>query len=82
MTPRLYGRDSERARVEALVEEARSARSAVLVIRGETGIGKSSLLDHALAGAAGMPVLRATGIESESELAFAGLHRSCVRCSG
>ncbi|MET0510300.1 MAG: LuxR family transcriptional regulator [Thermoleophilaceae bacterium] len=71
----LYGRDAERARVDALIDNARSSRSGVLVVRGEAGIGKSSLLDHAIAGTDGMPVLRASGVESESELAFAGLHQ-------
>jgi AAA ATPase domain len=73
--PVLYGREAERARVEALVEGARSSRSSVLVVRGEAGIGKSALLDQAIVGTDGMPVLRATGVESESELAFAGLHQ-------
>jgi AAA ATPase domain len=63
----LYGRDVERARIDALLNEARSARSGVLVVRGEAGIGKSALLDHAVAGSGEMPVLRATGVESESE---------------
>ena len=71
----LYGRDVERIRIEALVDGARASQSAVLVIRGEAGIGKSSLLDHAVARAGEMPVLHATGVESESELAFAGLHQ-------
>jgi DNA-binding CsgD family transcriptional regulator len=71
----LYGRDVERARIDALLSEARSARSGVLVVRGEAGIGKSALLDHAVAGSGELPVLRAAGVESESELAFAGLHQ-------
>jgi DNA-binding CsgD family transcriptional regulator len=71
----LYGRDSERAGVDALIDGARSSRSGVLVVRGEAGIGKSSLLEHAVDAGDGMPVLRASGVESESELAFAGLHQ-------
>jgi DNA-binding CsgD family transcriptional regulator/tetratricopeptide (TPR) repeat protein len=71
----LYGRDVERARIDALLAGPRSSRSGVLVVRGEAGIGKSSLLDHAVAVSGEMPVLRAAGVESESELAFAGLHQ-------
>ena len=51
------------------------SRSGVLVVRGEAGVGKSSLLRHALEHADGMAVLRGGGIESESELAFAGVHQ-------
>jgi AAA ATPase domain len=63
----LYGRDVEQARIDALLDGARASLSSVLVIRGEAGIGKSSLLDHAVASTEDIPVLRATGIESESE---------------
>ncbi|NYI05175.1 ATP-binding protein [Allostreptomyces psammosilenae] len=71
----LHGRDDELAAIDALLAGARAGRSAAVVIRGEAGIGKSVLLDHAAAAAGhDMRVLRATGIESESELPFAGLH--------
>jgi DNA-binding CsgD family transcriptional regulator len=71
----LYGRDVEQARIAALVDGARSSQSSVLIIRGEAGIGKSSLLEDLVTKTSEMPVLRATGVESESELAFAGLHQ-------
>jgi predicted ATP-dependent serine protease len=45
-----------------------------LVVRGEPGIGKSALLEYARQRAAPMAVLSATGVEAESDLAFAGLH--------
>jgi hypothetical protein len=70
----LYGRDLERSTINALLESARSARGGVLVLRGGPGAGKSVLLDDAVAAAAGMRVLRATGVESEFELPFAALH--------
>ena len=72
----LYGRDAERAEIGALLEAARRSRSGALLIRGEPGIGKTALLEDArdLAGT-GMHVLAARGVESESELAFAGLHQ-------
>src|SRR5918992_2761300 len=63
------------AAIEGLLEEARDSRSGALVLRGEPGIGKSALLEHAVGRAAGMQVLTATGVEAESELPFAGLHQ-------
>jgi DNA-binding CsgD family transcriptional regulator len=75
-TPALHDRESECARIDALLDDARQARrSGVLVVRGDAGIGKSALLRHAIEHAAELPVLRATGLESESELAYAGLHQ-------
>ena len=69
----LLGRDAEHARLRDLLDRARGGASAALVIRGEPGIGKSALLENAVAAADGMTVLRARGVESESELSFAGL---------
>ncbi|MEU4829792.1 AAA family ATPase [Streptosporangium sp. NPDC023615] len=70
-----HGRADERAAIDRLVADARRRRSGALVVRGEAGIGKSALLDHAAEAAAGdMRVLRGVGIEAESELPFAGLH--------
>ena len=71
----LYGRDDERARITELLEGARSSRSGVLVVRGEAGIGKTALLEDARDRASDMHVLSARGVESESELTFAGLHQ-------
>src|SRR5689334_3429693 len=52
-------------------------RSRVLILRGESGIGKTALLDYLAASASGCRVARAMGVESEMELAFAGLHQLC-----
>jgi DNA-binding CsgD family transcriptional regulator len=71
----LYGRDPERAQICALLEDARASRSGVLVLRGEAGIGKTALLEDARERAADMQILQARGVESESELPFAGLHQ-------
>ena len=71
----LVGRSAETATIDQLLAEARASRSGVLVVRGEAGVGKSSLLRHALEHADGMTVLRGGGVESESELAFAGVHQ-------
>jgi hypothetical protein len=68
----LHGRSAETARIDELLAAARDGRSGALVIRGEAGVGKTALLDYAAA-AAGMRVLRGTGIESETELPFAAL---------
>ncbi|MFE7563250.1 AAA family ATPase [Kitasatospora sp. NPDC057500] len=70
----LYGRERERAAVDALLDGARDGRSGVLVLRGEPGIGKTALLEYAVAAAgSGVRVIRATGVEYEAELPFAGL---------
>src|SRR5690242_52967 len=70
----LFGRERECAIVDALLADAGAGRSAALVVRGEAGVGKSALLTYAAERAAAARVLRCTGVESESELAFAGLH--------
>lgn len=74
MTSALYGRDAQARAVLALLEGARAGRSGSLVVRGEAGIGKTALLGLAERAAEGMTVLRATAIETEAELPFAGLH--------
>jgi AAA ATPase domain len=76
--PRLQGRGSEGAKLDALLSDAAAGRSAVLVLRGETGIGKSALLDHVEARAAAFRVARAVGVESEMEFAYGGLHQLCA----
>ena len=68
----LHGRSAETARIDVLLAAARHGRSGALVIRGEAGVGKTALFDYAAA-AAGVRVLRGTGIESEAELPFAAL---------
>jgi DNA-binding CsgD family transcriptional regulator len=74
----LYGRETECARLDRLLAEARGGRSGGLVLRGEPGIGKSALLEYAAERAEGSRVLRATGVEWERELPFAGLHQLCA----
>src|SRR5512132_3617458 len=71
----LHGRRSECDALERLLADARRSRSGVLVVRGEAGVGKSALLDHAAGLADGMAVLRASGVESEAELPVAALHQ-------
>ena len=74
----LAGRSSECARLDQLLTEARLGQSAVLVVRGNPGIGKSVLLDYAAERAECCRVVRALGVEWEMELPFAGLHQLCV----
>jgi DNA-binding CsgD family transcriptional regulator len=75
--PVLRGRRRECAALDAILDGVRHGRSAVLVLRGEAGVGKSALLDYASAAATGLRVARAAGVDSEMELAFAGLHQLC-----
>src|ERR687893_781505 len=72
----IFGRERELARLERLVDGV-SEHGAALLVRGEPGIGKSTLLAAASrrAEAAGMRVLRASGVQSEARLPFAGLHQ-------
>jgi DNA-binding CsgD family transcriptional regulator len=72
------GRDDERAVLDRLLDDARAGQSGVLVLRGEAGVGKTALLEHAIRSASGMLVLRAMGVESEMELAYAALHQLCA----
>ena len=67
----LLGRDSECEAIDALLDAARDSRSGALVLRGEAGIGKTALLQYAAQRADRMRVLSGSGVETESELAFA-----------
>ena len=63
--------------LDGLIEAARAGRGAALMLTGESGIGKTALLDHAAGTAAGLIVTRVTGVESETELPYAALHQLC-----
>jgi len=69
----LIGRDGERARLRAVVRAVRDGRGTALVVRGEPGIGKTTLLDDLRASASGVRTLHVRAVESEGHLAFAGL---------
>jgi DNA-binding CsgD family transcriptional regulator len=71
----LLGRESERQRIAELIAGARLGQSGVLVLRGDAGIGKTALLDDTASRAGDMTVIRASGTEAESALAFSGLHQ-------
>ncbi|MEO3784137.1 AAA family ATPase [Actinocorallia sp. B10E7] len=69
----LYGRKPEEDAIGELLAGARAGTSSSLVLRGEPGIGKTALLDHAAASAEGLRLVRGTGVEFEAELPFSGL---------
>ena len=74
----LRGRCGERGVLDRLLEAVRWGGSAALVVRGEPGVGKSALLDYLVGRASGFRVVCAAGVQSEMELAFAGLHQLCA----
>jgi predicted ATPase len=74
----LLDRLDERAQIDHVLASAAEGMSAVVVLRGEAGTGKSALLDYAVESATDLGVVRITGIESEAELGFAALHQLLV----
>jgi len=74
----LLDREEERRELDRLLALVREGLSGVLVVRGEAGIGKSALLEYAVASAGDMQVVSVVGVESEMELGFAGLHQLLV----
>jgi DNA-binding CsgD family transcriptional regulator len=77
----LLGRESECALLDGLVAAIRKGESRALVLRGEAGIGKTALLQYLIGSAPDLMVVRAAGVESEMELAYAGLHQLCAPMS-
>jgi DNA-binding CsgD family transcriptional regulator len=74
----LRGRESECALLDGLIADVRGGESRSLVVRGEAGIGKTALLEYLIASASDMTVVRAVGVDSEMELAYASLHQLCA----
>src|SRR6202051_4156203 len=74
----LRGRRSECQVLDRLIEAVRAGESRALVVRGESGVGKTALLDYVAAHASGCAVARAAGVQSEMELAYAGLQQLCT----
>ncbi|TDO36488.1 regulatory LuxR family protein [Paractinoplanes brasiliensis] len=75
----LHGRNDEIRALDQLFDSVRTGHSAVLIIRGEAGVGKTALLRHAAQRAT--PHFRTgqiAGVEAEAELAYAGLHQLCA----
>jgi DNA-binding CsgD family transcriptional regulator len=78
----LYGRDTETAALAMRLDAARAGRGSALVVRGEAGIGKSSLVAAAAEAAGDCTVLRCTGVESEHTWSFAGLQALLLPLTG
>src|SRR5258707_11575402 len=71
----LLGRRAERDVLDRFLAAVRLGESRTLVVRGEAGVGKTALLKYLAGQASGCRVAAATGVQSEMELAFAGLHQ-------
>jgi DNA-binding CsgD family transcriptional regulator len=71
-------RQTECEELDRLLALTRDGRSAALVLRGEAGIGKTALLQHAARRAVGSRIAEVTGVQAEMELPFAGLHQLCA----
>jgi hypothetical protein len=74
----LQGRRGEREALERLLGAVRGGQSRVLVVSGEPGVGKTALVESVIGSASGFGVMRAVGVESEMELAFAALQQLCA----
>src|SRR5216684_7335908 len=74
----LTDRFRERGVLDRFVAGVRAGEGRALVVRGEPGVGKTVLLDYLAGRASGCRVARAVGVQSEMELAFAGLHQLCA----
>lgn len=73
----LWGRARERQILDSALDGVRGGKSAVLVLRGEPGVGKTTLMQYLAGQASDCRVTRVTGVESELELPFAALHQLC-----
>jgi DNA-binding CsgD family transcriptional regulator len=76
--PGFLGRTSEREVLDRLLGNVRGGQSGVVVVRGETGIGKTALLRYAERQASGFRVAQIAGVEAEMELPFAAVHQLCA----
>ena len=74
----LLDRGDERARIDGLVDVVRRGFSAVLVLRGSPGAGKSALAGYAVESASGFRVSAVSGVESEISLPFGAVHQLLV----
>ncbi len=74
----LIDRRAERSLLDGVLRDVRSGKSRVLVLRGDPGVGKSALMEYLAEQAIGCRLVRAAGVESEMELAYAALHQLCA----
>ena len=75
--PAFRGRARERAALDGMLDRVREGESAVLVMRGEAGIGKTALMQYCARQASGCRVAQIAGVESELEMPFAAVHQLC-----
>jgi len=75
---RLIGRRAERRTLDQLAAAIRLGTSQALVVCGEAGVGKTALLEYLATEASDCRIARVAGVQSEMELAFAGLHQLCA----
>src|ERR1700716_2760243 len=80
--PPLLDRQVERETLDHLVAGVRAGQSPLLLLHAQAGVGKTVLLEHLVASAAGCRVVPVAGVESEMELPFAGLHALCAPMLG
>ncbi len=77
-SPLLRGRRSECEALDRQLQRVAVGQSSVQVLRGEAGVGKTALLEFVAERAAGCRIVRVVGVQSEMELAYAGLHQLCA----
>jgi len=75
---RLIGRHAECAALDQLLGAIRAGESRALAVHGEPGMGKTALIEYLVGHASDCRVARTAGVQSEMELAFAGLHQMCA----
>ncbi|MCV7250555.1 ATP-binding protein, partial [Mycobacterium hackensackense] len=80
--PELHGRGPECARLADLIATARSGTGQAMVLRGKAGVGKTALLDCATAAATDFRTVQVSGVQSDMELAYAGLQQMCAPLMG
>src|SRR3982074_1083893 len=73
--PLVVGRQSELSEIQALIDGAQSGDGGAIVVHGERGVGKSTVLEMSASLARELKIFRCTAFQSESELAHAGLHQ-------
>src|SRR5215212_6221350 len=73
----LLGRETECALLDDVVSDVHHGESRSLVLRGRAGIGKTALLEYLMASASHLTVVKAVGVQSDMELAYASLHQLC-----
>src|SRR4051794_9266423 len=73
--PPLIDREAEQEVLRDLITNARAGMGGALVLRGDAGVGKSTLLQQAIGSAPDLHVLRVLAVESEMALGFAAVHQ-------